>query len=194
MINDPEGNGGHESSSHITEVDIVGRPAVVHSPNLALVFTPVVAFILTFDSKSSSHITTMDFFFSHQSAKVLIASHRDLVSSAIIRKLQQFGFTNLILWTHTELSLTRWEDVVQADYFSCKIWGETQSFWEKKKISGAASKTGKLTLKMTKMETVHDYEGHISCSPQMNEVLAYWILFKSRVGWTAMDQLWYSCI
>ena len=134
MINDPEGNGGHESSSHITEVDIVGRPAVVHSPNLALVFTPIVAFILTFDSKSSSHITTMDFFFSHQSAKVLIASHRDLVSSAIIRKLQQFGFTNLILWTHTELSLTRWEDVAQADYFSCKFWGETQSFWEKKKF------------------------------------------------------------
>jgi GDP-L-fucose synthase len=40
-------------------------------------------------------------------AKIYVAGHRGLVGSAIVRKLQSEGFSNLILRTHGELDLTR---------------------------------------------------------------------------------------
>ncbi|XP_038889124.1 putative GDP-L-fucose synthase 2 [Benincasa hispida] len=46
-----------------------------------------------------------------KSAKIFVAGHRGLVGSAIVRKLQQLGFTNLLLRSHTELDLTRQSDV-----------------------------------------------------------------------------------
>ncbi|GAB2267482.1 Germin-like protein sub 1 member 20 [Dionaea muscipula] len=50
--------------------------------------------------------------FLHQkSAKVFVAGHRGLVGSAIVRKLQFLGFTNLLLRTHAELDLTVQYDV-----------------------------------------------------------------------------------
>lgn len=45
-------------------------------------------------------------FFSDKSAKIFVAGHRGLVGSAIVRKLQSFGFSNLVLRTHSELDLT----------------------------------------------------------------------------------------
>ncbi len=39
-------------------------------------------------------------------AKIYIAGHRGLVGSAIVRKLQAAGYTNLLLRTHAELDLT----------------------------------------------------------------------------------------
>ncbi|XP_068322898.1 GDP-L-fucose synthase 1-like [Pyrus communis] len=50
-------------------------------------------------------------FLSDKSAKVFVAGHRGLVGSAIVRKLQALGFTNLVLRTHAELDLTRQADV-----------------------------------------------------------------------------------
>jgi GDP-L-fucose synthase len=41
-----------------------------------------------------------------KSAKIYIAGHRGLVGSAIVRNLQEKGFTNLLLRTHAELDLT----------------------------------------------------------------------------------------
>ncbi|OIW01358.1 hypothetical protein TanjilG_12898 [Lupinus angustifolius] len=48
---------------------------------------------------------------SDKSAKVFVAGHRGLVGSAIVEKLKQHGFTNLILRSHAELDLTRQADV-----------------------------------------------------------------------------------
>ncbi|KAF8400458.1 hypothetical protein HHK36_013756 [Tetracentron sinense] len=45
-----------------------------------------------------------------KSAKIFVAGYRGLVGSGIVRKLLQFGFTNL-LKTHKELDLTRQSDV-----------------------------------------------------------------------------------
>jgi GDP-L-fucose synthase len=50
-------------------------------------------------------------FLTEKSAKIFIAGHRGLVGSAIVRKLQNLGFTNLILRSHSELDLTRQSDV-----------------------------------------------------------------------------------
>lgn len=40
------------------------------------------------------------------SAKIFVAGHRGLVGSAVVRKLHQLGFTNLLLRTHSDLDLT----------------------------------------------------------------------------------------
>ncbi|EXC04636.1 Putative GDP-L-fucose synthase 2 [Morus notabilis] len=50
-------------------------------------------------------------FLSDKSAKIFVAGHRGLVGSAIVRKLESLGFTNLVLRTHAELDLTRQNDV-----------------------------------------------------------------------------------
>ncbi|KAF9621926.1 hypothetical protein IFM89_029146 [Coptis chinensis] len=49
----------------------------------------------------------MDSFFSDKSSKILIAGHKGLVGSAIVKKLSESGYTNLLLRTHSELDLTR---------------------------------------------------------------------------------------
>ena len=38
--------------------------------------------------------------------KIYIAGHRGLVGSAIVRQLEERGFTNLLMRTHKELDLT----------------------------------------------------------------------------------------
>lgn len=42
-----------------------------------------------------------------KNAKIYIAGHRGLVGSAIVRNLQEKGFTNLVTRTHAELDLTK---------------------------------------------------------------------------------------
>ncbi len=44
-------------------------------------------------------------------ARIYVAGHRGLVGSAILRRLQAGGFSNLIVRTHDELDLTRQADV-----------------------------------------------------------------------------------
>ena len=44
-------------------------------------------------------------------SKIYIAGHRGLVGSAILRRLQDEGFNNILFRTHKELDLTRQEDV-----------------------------------------------------------------------------------
>lgn len=41
-----------------------------------------------------------------KSDRIYVAGHRGLVGSAVVRKLQSLGFTNLLLRTHAELDLT----------------------------------------------------------------------------------------
>ncbi|PON99304.1 hypothetical protein TorRG33x02_048470, partial [Trema orientale] len=62
-------------------------------------------------SANDSDTTSSDSFLSDKSAKVFVAGHRGLVGSAIVRKLQALGYTNLALRTHAELDLTRQSDV-----------------------------------------------------------------------------------
>ncbi len=67
----------------------------------------------------------------NQDSKIFVAGHRGLVGSAIVRKLQSSGYTNLILRTHAELDLCR-----QAD---------TDAFFAKEKpdyVFLAAAKVG----------------------------------------------------
>ncbi len=49
-------------------------------------------------------------------AKIYIAGHRGMVGSAIVRKLQQYGFTNLVFRTSSELDLTSQRAV--EDFFA----------------------------------------------------------------------------
>ncbi|MDG1760876.1 MAG: GDP-L-fucose synthase [Flavobacteriaceae bacterium] len=45
-------------------------------------------------------------------AKIYVAGHRGLVGSAIVKNLQQKGFTNLVMRTHADLDLTNQASVV----------------------------------------------------------------------------------
>jgi len=70
-------------------------------------------------------------FLMKKDSKIYVAGHRGLVGSAIMRKLQQEGYTNIITRTHKELDLTN-----QA---------QTQEFFEKEKpeyVFLAAAKVG----------------------------------------------------
>ncbi|KAJ6698694.1 GDP-L-FUCOSE SYNTHASE [Salix purpurea] len=57
------------------------------------------------------HANDSSDFLTDKSAKVFVAGHRGLVGSAIVRKLQSLGFTNLVLRSHSDLDLTRQSDV-----------------------------------------------------------------------------------
>jgi len=46
-----------------------------------------------------------------RSKKIYVAGHRGLVGSALVRKLEKEGFTNIITRTHADLDLTRQADV-----------------------------------------------------------------------------------
>ena len=46
-----------------------------------------------------------------KNSKIYVAGHRGLVGSAIVRKLREEGYTNIIYRTHSELDLTRQEEV-----------------------------------------------------------------------------------
>lgn len=50
--------------------------------------------------------------------KIFIAGHRGLVGSAILRMLQQGGYTNIVTRTRSELNLTRQKDV--DDFFAAE--------------------------------------------------------------------------
>ncbi|GAN31540.1 GDP-L-fucose synthase [Candidatus Brocadia sinica JPN1] len=47
----------------------------------------------------------------NQSSKIYVAGHKGLAGSAIVRKLQDLGYTNIIVRTHKELDLTRQSEV-----------------------------------------------------------------------------------
>lgn len=51
----------------------------------------------------------------HKNSKIYVAGHRGLVGSAILKNLQQKGYTNLVCKTHQELDLTNQQAV--ADFF-----------------------------------------------------------------------------
>lgn len=44
-------------------------------------------------------------------SKIYVAGHRGMVGSAIVRELQRQGYTNIVTRTHSELDLTRQEQV-----------------------------------------------------------------------------------
>ncbi|CAL2080257.1 GDP-L-fucose synthase [Tenacibaculum sp. 190524A05c] len=74
----------------------------------------------------------------NKSSKIFVAGHRGLVGSAIVKNLEQKGFTNIITRTHKELDLTN------------QI--ETASFFEKEKpeyVFLAAAKVGGIVANNT---------------------------------------------
>jgi GDP-L-fucose synthase len=51
---------------------------------------------------------------------IFVAGHRGMVGSAILRRLQALGYTNVITATHEELDLTN-QAAVHAFFAKCKI-------------------------------------------------------------------------
>ena len=47
----------------------------------------------------------------NKDAKIYIAGHRGMVGSAIVKKLSEAGYNNLLMKTHAELDLTRQTEV-----------------------------------------------------------------------------------
>jgi len=73
-----------------------------------------------------------------KNAKIYVAGHRGLVGSAIVRKLKEEGYTNIITRTHSELDLTDQR--------------ATREFFEKERLEYvflAAAKVGGILLNVT---------------------------------------------
>jgi len=47
----------------------------------------------------------------HKKAKIYVAGHKGLVGSAVVRKLVDKGYTNLVVRSHGDLDLKKPEDV-----------------------------------------------------------------------------------
>ena len=81
-----------------------------------------------------------------KNAKIFIAGHRGLVGSAIVRKLKKEGYNNLVVRSHSELDLTRQEDV--------------EAFFEKERpeyVFLAAARVGGILANSTyKAEFIYD--------------------------------------
>ncbi len=60
------------------------------------------------NGKALKHLITMN-----KTDKIYVAGHRGLVGSAIVRRLQQAGFSNLLLRTHAECDLTQQQAVAE---------------------------------------------------------------------------------
>ncbi len=79
-------------------------------------------------------------------AKIYIAGHRGLVGSAIVRRLKKEGYNNLVVRSHSELDLTRQEDV--------------EAFFEKERpeyVFLAAARVGGILANSTyKAEFIYD--------------------------------------
>lgn len=82
----------------------------------------------------------------NKDAKIFVAGHRGMVGSAIVRKLQELGYNNLLLKTHQELDLTEKT--------------ETRDFFEKHQpefVFLAAAKVGGILANDTyRAEFIHD--------------------------------------
>lgn len=65
-------------------------------------------------------------------SKIYIAGHSGLVGSAILRKLKSEGYANIITRTHSELDLTRQQQV--EDFFLKK--NLIMSFSQRQKLGG----------------------------------------------------------
>ena len=46
-----------------------------------------------------------------KNSKIYVAGHRGMVGSAIVRRLRELGYDNIITRTHHELDLTRQDEV-----------------------------------------------------------------------------------
>ena len=81
-----------------------------------------------------------------KNAKIFIAGHRGLVGSAIVRRLKKEGYNNLVVRSHSELDLTRQEDV--------------EAFFEKERpeyVFLAAARVGGILANSTyKAEFIYD--------------------------------------
>ena len=51
----------------------------------------------------------------NKNSRIYLAGHRGLVGSAILKKLQEKGYSNIVVRAHAELDLTRQADV--EDFF-----------------------------------------------------------------------------
>ena len=52
----------------------------------------------------------------NKTSKIFVAGHRGLVGSAIIKSLEEKGYTNIVTKTHKELDLTNQE--ATANFFA----------------------------------------------------------------------------
>ena len=60
-----------------------------------------------------------------KSSKIFVAGHRGLVGSAILKNLQQRGYTHFVLRTHAELDLT---DQLAVNEFFAKEKPKLETF------------------------------------------------------------------
>jgi GDP-L-fucose synthase len=65
-----------------------------------------------------------------KSSKIYVAGHRGMVGSALVRKLDQVGYSNIVTRTSTELDLRNQQAV--ADFFA-KEKPDYVFFWQQLK-------------------------------------------------------------
>jgi nucleoside-diphosphate-sugar epimerase len=87
-------------------------------------------------------------------AKIYVAGHRGLVGSAIVRRLEQEGYTNIVVRTHAELDLRDAHEV--ADFFAAE---NQRMYFSRQHVSGESSQTRRIrqnfSLTMCKFKQYH---------------------------------------
>lgn len=126
-----------------------------------------------------------------QKEKIFVAGHRGLIGSAILRKLQMFGFPNIVVADRKALDLSDQRAVFEfiASEASIFLLSEVENFWERlfqpgtPPIINVGSGSGITIMELAeKIKKTVGYQGELHYDLSMPDGVSQKILDISRIS------------